>query len=72
FGLSHNEDHRSCLILAFLPPLVSHDARSLIIDGGRLLLMEIVYLLAYGMLVKRNGGIRFLVTFWDRVGGCFH
>jgi hypothetical protein len=34
--------------------------------------MELVYLLAYGMLVKRNGGIRFLVTFWDRVGGCFH
>jgi hypothetical protein len=33
--------------------------------------MELVYLLAYGMLVKRQGGIKFLVTFWDRVDGFF-
>ena len=33
--------------------------------------MEVVYLLAYGMLVKRNGGIRFLVTFWDCLAGVF-
>ncbi len=32
---------------------------------GEALIMELVYLLAYGMLVKRNGGIRFLVTIWD-------
>ena len=34
--------------------------------------MELSYLLASGILVKRNGGFRLLVTFWHRVGECFH